>query len=166
MFLALVGIALDDASHAWIDGVKCEVDVAARLDLVHRSAANQSAGLVTRQYSAELLARLGDARGIKILIELLDSPALAINKRCEVAVSLARADDSRGVNFLREIAADKSLQTNVRRHASRWLRWLGDPQASRLFRGAGEGQRTVDDGAMPKHDELDIAIGVSVRFED
>jgi hypothetical protein len=164
--LALVRAATASEPQARVDVESYRVDISECLDLLHSIAVDATEQFRTRRYSAEVLARLDDVRGNDLLVQFLDTPSLTPSRQCQVAGSLARADDMRGPDFLRAMARNKFMSVSVRREATMWLRWIGDPYAGRLTRSISVSSRALRDQRTKTFRDLDLAFGVRASFED
>ena len=71
-----------------------------------------------------------------------------------------------GPRILRAMARNKFVGGGVRREATMWLRWIGDPYAPRLSRSISEKPHVPRDQLAEHLRDLDLAFGVCASFED
>lgn len=101
-------------------------------DITAFEAVQPTRSIWERRSSAEKLARLGDPRGIEVLVAQALDTGLKYFHREEAARALIRAGDPRGRYLLAGQAADPSVSRWRRRGSADQLRTLGDPRAEEL----------------------------------
>jgi HEAT repeat protein len=118
-------------------GIKAFTNLTARspvdVDVWHALATNPGVGDTHRRYAAEVMTKIGDARGPVLLHALATAPNISSYERMWAARRLADLGDTRGPELLYALATDPRTARACRVSAAQMLLDFDDPRAPDLL---------------------------------